>query len=281
LKAVARAGTLTDALVEIGRRSGRDVAFIVDEAQHALASQAGLDAMFALKAARDAMNQAPEGPRLYLVFTGSHRDKLAALVLDHKAPFYGATVADFPKLGREYTDALVTRLNPRLAAGNQLDPEDVARAFELLGHRPEKLTEVIREHALGEEGSAGLRRTVTDRADALRARVWQQHESDYGALSDLQKAVLGVLIADGPAFAPFAERTLGRIGARLSAPPPRPRCRRRSTRSVRRGSSGALRAGSTRSRTRTCATGSSAPPEPQPGCRSAQPAKVFSSATTT
>jgi hypothetical protein len=215
----SRTATLSDALAEIGRRAGTDVAFIIDEAQHALATPAGVDAMFALKAARDAMNQSDRGPRLYLVFTGSHRDKLAALVLDHKAPFFGATVSDFPKLGRDYTDALVARLNPRLATGNQLDPDDVARAFELLGHRPEKLTEVIREHALGDEGSAGLRRTVTERADALRARVWQQHESDYGALSPLQRAVLHVLIEDGAAFAPFAERTLVRIGAELGSAP--------------------------------------------------------------
>lgn len=96
------------------------MAFIIDEAQHALETEAGLDAMFALKAARDAMNQPATGARLYLVFTGSHRDKLAALVLDHKAPFYGATVTDFPRLGRDYTDALVARVNPRLAPTTSL-----------------------------------------------------------------------------------------------------------------------------------------------------------------
>ncbi|MCB1334102.1 MAG: hypothetical protein KDK26_10715 [Roseivivax sp.] len=216
---VQRTGTLTDALMEIGRRAGKDVVFIVDEAQHALNSARGLDAMFALKAARDAMNQRPEGARLYLVFTGSHRDKLAALVLDHRAPFFGATIRDFPRLGRAYTDALVARINPRLAQDNQLDPGDVARAFELLGHRPEKLTEVIREHALGEPGSAGLRQTVTARADALRARVWAQFDSDFGALGSLQRALLRVLVEDGAAFAPFASPTLARLGAILGRVP--------------------------------------------------------------
>jgi hypothetical protein len=214
-----RGATLSEALASVAKAGDSHVVLIIDEAQHALNTKAGVDAMFALKSARDTMNTSSEPHRLFLLCTGSHRDKLAALVIDRSAPFYGGVVHDFPKLGREYTDALVARLNPRLAADNQLDPDDVARAFELLGHRPEKLTEVIREHALGEEGSAGLRRTVTDRADALRARVWQQHESDYGALSDLQRAVLGVLIEDGPAFAPFAERTLSRIGTRLPAPP--------------------------------------------------------------
>jgi hypothetical protein len=210
-----RSATLTEALVEIGTRAGRDIVFIIDEAQQALTSEAGKDAMFALKAARDAMNQRREGARLYLLFTGSHRDKLAALVLTHKQPFYGARVQDFPKLGRHFVEAYLRIVNPLLAPDNQLDADDVMRAFELLGHRPEKLQEVIRDHALGQGGSAGLRATVTERADLLRARVWQQHESDYGQLSALQRAVLRQLIADGPDFAPFSGPTLQRIGEDL------------------------------------------------------------------
>lgn len=210
-----RSATLTEALVEIGTRAGRDVVFIIDEAQQALTSEAGRDAMFALKAARDAMNQRRAGARLYLLFTGSHRDKLAALVLTHRQPFYGARVQDFPKLGRHFVEAYLKVVNPLLARNNQLDADDVMRAFELLGHRPEKLQEVIRDHALGQGGSAGLRATVTERADLLRARVWQQHESDYGQLSTLQRAVLRQLIAEGADFAPFSGPTLQRIGAEL------------------------------------------------------------------
>lgn len=207
-----RSATLTETLLEIGKRAGKDIVFIIDEAQHALSSKAGSDAMFALKAARDAMNQRDEGANLYLVFTGSHRDKLAALVLDHRQPFFGGTVSDFPRLGRPYIDALVARLNPRLAANNQLDADDVEAAFALLGHRPEKLAEVVSQFALGDEGSKGLRRTVLERADELRALLWQQHESDFGSLTPLQRAVLEVLARDGANFAPFTDATLSRVG---------------------------------------------------------------------
>ena len=96
--------TLTEALVAVGEKAGRDVALIVDEAQHALQSDAGLDAIFALKAARDEMNQRADGARLYLIFTGSHRDKLAGFVRGHQDPFYGATVSDFPEAGRGLSD---------------------------------------------------------------------------------------------------------------------------------------------------------------------------------
>jgi hypothetical protein len=215
-KAASRSeATLAQALVDLGDRAGADIVFIIDEAQHALSSPAGMDAMFALKAARDAMNQRRGKPHLFLLFTGSHRDKLAGLVLTHRQPFFGAAVRDFPKLGRGYVEALVHMVNPRLAPDNQLDPEDAMRAFELLGHRPEKLREIVQEHALGAAGSAGLRQTVAERADLLRARIWQQHRSDYGQLSDLQRAVVRRLIEDGPDFAPFAAPTLQRIGESL------------------------------------------------------------------
>ena len=213
----SRSATLTEALVEIGARAGRDVVFIIDEAQQALTSDAGKDAMFALKAARDATNQRRERARLYLLFTGSHRDKLAALVLTTRQPFYGARVQDFPKLGRRCVESYLRIIQPLLAIDNQLDAHDVMRAFELLGHRPEKLQEVIRDHALGHGGSAGLRATVTERADLLRARVWRQHEADYGQLSLLQRAVLRRLIEDGSDFAPFSALTLQRISSELES----------------------------------------------------------------
>ncbi|MEM1152464.1 MAG: hypothetical protein AAGI03_18315 [Pseudomonadota bacterium] len=210
-----RIGTLKDALVAIGEKAEKDVALIVDEAQHALTTKAGLDAIFALKAARDEMNQREKGQRLYLVFTGSHRDKLAGFVRGHKDPFYGASVSDFPKLGDTYIRVLVDALNQRLAPNNQLDTADVMRAFNLVGHQPEALTAIVREHALSTEGSAGLRKTVAERADELRARRWEQHASDFGELTEMQRAVLAILAEDGVEFAPFVPKTIDRIGETL------------------------------------------------------------------
>ncbi|AWI84129.1 hypothetical protein CEW88_10820 [Alloyangia pacifica] len=203
--------TLTEALLEIGARAKADVVFIIDEAQQAVTSEAGLDAMFALKAARDAMNQRPEGARLFVLCTGSNRDGLAGLLSTNQQPFYGARVEDFPTLGRPYVEALVAAINPRLAEDNKLDPEDVAQAFRLLGHRPEKLVEVVQQHAAWLPGSAGLKRTLQERADELRARVWDQYGSDFDGLTTLQRAVLEVLIRDGANFAPFHEKTVQRI----------------------------------------------------------------------
>ncbi|MDD9979536.1 MAG: ATP-binding protein [Boseongicola sp.] len=210
-----KSGTFSDVLIEIGKRADKDVVLIIDEAQHALRSAAGTDAMFALKAARDAMNQRDGGARLSLIFTGSHRDKLSGLVIGHTQPFYGATITDFPKLGRPFAEAVVTAFNPRLAADNQLSADDVETALTLLGHQPEPLLRLVRETALSDEGSAGLSSAVRDRAVDMRAARWAQHQSDYGALTDVQRAVLRQLIEDGEKFAPFAEGTLASISKTL------------------------------------------------------------------
>lgn len=214
----SNAGTLAEALDTLARKTGRPVALIVDEAQQALSSDTGSAAMFALKAARDAMNQGGGADRLLLVFTGSHRDKLSALVLRRDQPFYGGAVQDLPLLGRDFVEALVAWINPRLAPGNRFDAEDAWSAFRILGHRPELLEAVLRDHALGPPGAGGLHRTVTEGAEALRERVWAQFDSDYGALTPLQQAVLGRIVAGGPRLALFGKATAEALSAEMGAP---------------------------------------------------------------
>lgn len=217
---VGRQGGMSfaDALARIGAAAKRPVALIVDEAQHALSSQRGLDAMFSLKAARDAMNQGSDSgvPPLLLVFTGSHRDKLIGLLRNNRQPFYGASVSDMPLLGRAYVEAYVAWVNGWLAETNQLDADDASAAFELLGHRPELLETVLREVALGGDGAAALGRTVTEQAESLRARLWADYDSDFGELSTVQRAVLEEMISQGSEFQPFVADTLDAISTRLS-----------------------------------------------------------------
>lgn len=76
-----------DALVLLIAKAGKPVALLVHEAQHALTSKAGENAMAALKSARDTINNSA-GRRLMLVMTGSDRDKLMRLVNSTSAAFY-------------------------------------------------------------------------------------------------------------------------------------------------------------------------------------------------
>jgi len=66
--------------------AGKPVALIIDEAQHALTSESGENAMTALKSARDTLN-GPDRVKLMLVMSGSYRDKLLRLVNTNGAAF--------------------------------------------------------------------------------------------------------------------------------------------------------------------------------------------------
>lgn len=200
--------TASSALQILTASTGRDIALIVDEAQQALATAAGLDAMFALKAARDAVNQADGGARLYLIMTGSHRDKLAALVHDQKSPFFGAQIREFPPLGRDFSEAVASRVNANLAAHLRLDVDAVDRAFETLGRKPEILLDCLRELITSEEPGAAA---LLDIVERKRRAVEAARLGEILALSTLQQAVLRLLIADGPAFTPFSSTTRERL----------------------------------------------------------------------
>lgn len=205
---LAGGATLSDALAHLADKAGRPILLIVDEAQHALTSEDGVNAMFALKAARDSLNQGSAAPRLFLVLTGSHRDKLAHLVLKKDQPFFGSQVTPFPLLKRDFTDAYTDWVNARLAVTNQFDKQDMYEAFQWVGHRPELLKAIIGEIALDLGEARNLGQLLKEGAAGLRDRLWASLESEIAGLSDLQLAVLEVMVKRGKDFSPFTEDAL-------------------------------------------------------------------------
>lgn len=210
--------SLAKALEVLHQVSGQMVVLIVDEAQHALNSDNGINAMFGLKAARDHLNQGGGADGLRLVFTGSSRDKLANLVLKRDQPFYGASITPFPPLGRDFVAAYTEEVNARLASGNQFTVDDMENAFRLVGNRPEMLAKLVKDVSieLGEASNLGdLLRTG---ALNHQAGVWSDYESSYNDLTPMQQAVLEVLaertIKKQP-FAPFTEQTVQDVARKL------------------------------------------------------------------
>lgn len=213
--ALPTGATLADALALLHAASGRRVALVVDEAQHALESEGGVNAMFALKAARDAMNQGADSDGLRLVFTGSSRDKLAQLVLNRRQPFFGAVVTPFPLLGDDYVAAYAEDVNAKLASDNHFHVADMQRAFELVGRRPELLAAIVQHVALELGNAPNLGELLEQGAAELRAGVWAEYEAAYDPLTPAQKAVLLVLAessASKKAFAAYSEATVARVG---------------------------------------------------------------------
>lgn len=199
--------TLADALRMLGQLAEKPIVLVIDEAQHALTTASGLNAMFAIKSARDQLNTNLENPSLMLVFTGSNRDKLAHLVLKKDQPFFGSDVTPFPLLGKDYSSAFTDWVNKNLASGNQFTKDSMWKAFKLVGHRPEILRHLAGRIAISGEASHFAELLEKD-ALIWQSRIWDEFENDFKSLAPLQQAILEILINKGSAWLPFCEDSM-------------------------------------------------------------------------
>jgi len=136
--------TLTQALTEVVDQAKTDLVLIVDEVQHALATDDGARMMLALKAARDAINSRPDTPGHFLfIGTGSHRALVSELVTRRNQAFAGATSVAYPVLNGDFVEYVLKRLAVEDTRGL---PSLVAAtdAFRVVGNRPEELVKALR-----------------------------------------------------------------------------------------------------------------------------------------
>lgn len=202
--------TLSAALAALSDETGRPIVLIVDEAQHAATSANGIDALFALKAARDELNSPPHHG-LRVIATGSNQDKLAMLRNSRDQAFFGAPLQPFPRLGDDYADWFCAGV----ALPAALDPRQVRRLFSQAGGRPEILAaaaEALRvDYALNPgqaPDQAEVRRRFTAAVNDQIAAGRTQTMRVLHGLTPLQAAVLRVMAVQGEAYAPFEDTTL-------------------------------------------------------------------------
>lgn len=112
----------------------KKIVLMIDEAQHALTTEKGSDALFALKAARDELNSS-KFYGLRIVATGSNRDKLALLKNSKDQAFFGAPLANLEKLNKNYSDWFADHVH----FPETLDKDFVWGCFEQTSFRPEFL----------------------------------------------------------------------------------------------------------------------------------------------
>lgn len=196
--------TLHAALNALLKATKKPIAFIIDEAQHALTTEAGENAMMALKSARDQLN-APGKVELMLLLSGSDRDKLMRLVNNHAAAFFGSTVKDLPPLGVGFIGHTVALIE---AQRNDLKPIDVtklAEAFQLFGERPQYFMDALGQalHPLVENQSDRFEDRLLDTARQQQAVDEAQMESEFLSLSPLGRAVLWRILEKGARFRPY------------------------------------------------------------------------------
>ena len=200
--------SLADALETLAEVSARPLALVIDEAQHALTTPTGVNAMFALKSARDQLNIGSKTHKLSLVFTGSNRDKLAFLVLDRRQPFFGSFITKFPLLDQEYTDQYSDYINQTLAGREIFKKTEMFAAFRVVGHRPQLLTQVVSEALSGALSQETDNDTLVSLAKKLMNQLFSKMEGELAGLTKTQRTVFEVLVKHHEDYTPFAESTM-------------------------------------------------------------------------
>jgi hypothetical protein len=200
--------TLTEALRLLHEHVSQPVALIIDEAQHALTSEAGEAAMTALKSARDQLNR-PGVVNLMLVMSGSDRYKLLRLVNTAGAPFYGSQVQRMPALGADFiahVAALIEAQRPEL---KPVDQKALQQAFALFGERPQFFMAALGQVLSPLAGLTGrFEPALLVAAQQQQAQDESQMESDYLGLKPTEQAVLWRMLEQGVRFRPYDAEAL-------------------------------------------------------------------------
>jgi hypothetical protein len=210
--------TLVEALRSLQQAAGKPVALIIDEAQHALTSEAGEAAMTALKSARDQLNR-PGLVNLMLVMSGSDRDKLLRLVVSAGAPFYGSQIQALPPLDTDFiahVASLVEAQRPDLVP---VDRAALQTAFAAFGHRPQFFMAAMGAVLSPLSGHSGRFEPALQQA----ARDQQAHDeaqmgSDYMGLKPTEQVVLWRMLDQGPRFRPYDAEALRFYRDKLKRP---------------------------------------------------------------
>jgi hypothetical protein len=196
--------SLSEALAELSDELQKPIALIIDEAQHAIATEKGYDALYALKAARDELNSSSHHG-LRVVATGSNRDKLAMLRNSRDQAFFGAPLIAFPSLDHHYVRWFCD--GARLPA--KLDPEAVWPLFQRASFRPEVLGSAVDE--LRYDFSLEPEQVPSRFLAAVENQIEDQDNQTLRvvhSLTPLQSAVLRVLAARRETYSPFESETI-------------------------------------------------------------------------
>ena len=213
---LAKGITLTAALAALSDETQAMTVLIIDEAQHAITSTSGSNALFALKAARDELNSSAHHG-LRVVATGSNRDKLAMLRNSKDQAFFGAPLINFPPLDKSYIEWFLSHLPFR----QELDVERVYQWFSEAAFRPEILSAAVDALVYDLEVRPGQ---YAARLDSLMKEQVRASNEDalrvVHSLTPLQSAVLRVMAKAGQNYAPFEAQTLERYRTVLAAVAP-------------------------------------------------------------
>lgn len=135
--------TLAQVFTELVIQAETDVVLIIDEVQHAMASENGGNLLLSLKAARDAINPRTDIPGHFVfIGTGSHKAMIGEMAARKNQAFAGAHSTEYPVLNGDYIEFLLQALEKDGYA--DLPSKSVTvDAFNTLGNRPEEIIRAL------------------------------------------------------------------------------------------------------------------------------------------
>ena len=212
--------TLHKVLSLIREQTGKTIALIIDEAQHALTTEDGDATMSALKSARDQMRENGQAG-LLLVMSGSHRDKLMKLLNTATAPFWGSQVRPLPTLGAPFVEQIANDLRRQRPELLGLDVATLTQAFSLCGERPQFFFGMIGDALASSTDAPSFSQRVRELAQVMREHDRNGLSQIYLSLPPLEQAVLWRLLDQGTDFRAFDAVALAfyakRVGKKISA----------------------------------------------------------------
>jgi hypothetical protein len=195
---------LTKAFEALSDKAKKLIVLIIDETQHAITTDEGVAALFALKAARDELNSS-QHYGLRIVCIGSNQNKLAMLRNSSDEAFFGGSILQLPMLDEDFIDWYCKALD----LPNNLDPSDVFQLFQESGYRPEILSAAA--DGIRFDLTVGPKAILVRFAELVRAQAEALNANlkmVIHSLTPIQSAVICVMGAKGEGFAPFESSTM-------------------------------------------------------------------------
>ena len=178
--------TFTDALAELSDKTSKKIVLIVDEFQHALTTEKGKSALFALKAARDEVNSGDHFG-MVLLGTGSNQDKLAAMRNSKEQAFYLTPLIELPRLDQNFTNWLCD------ISSLPLDRADVWELFQKSGHKPEIVSDVIKNLSLSFLANKNMKEDFREKITETLDREKNIQQEKINSLPTVQWSVLAFM----------------------------------------------------------------------------------------
>ena len=148
--------------------------------------------------------------KMRVVFTGSSRTQLAHVFSNTDAPLYavGATIHDFPLLGRELVEFVAEKFKD--ATQRTLDVAKGWKAFQDFKQQPEPflsaVVAMLMEPSLTIERACAIERAGQDKEE--------NHEGTWNSMDAMQRQ-LALLVVNNPLAKPFSKSTLAALSKAL------------------------------------------------------------------